>query len=81
MEISRMRLAIILLALPLLAEDAKAPEISTQQQLDYRRAQVNLLNAQAEYRDVVTSMEKTCVPRPVITDAKGDPVCSKEVPK
>lgn len=76
-----MRILLLLSASLLLADDAKAPEISTQQQLDYRRAQVNLLNAQAEYRDVVASMEKTCGSRPVITDAKGDPVCSKEAPK
>ena len=71
-------LALSIVAMAVLAEEAKAPEISMQQQLDYRRAQVKLLEAQSEYQAVVTGMQKTCGELQVITDAKGDPVCGKK---
>jgi len=71
-------LALSIVAMAVLAEEAKAPEISMQQQLDYRRAQVKLLEAQSEYQAVVTGMQQTCGELQVITDAKGDPVCGKK---
>ena len=72
-----MRILLFLSASLLLADDAKAPEITTAQQLDYRRAQVEQLQAQAHMTAVVESMQKTCGERPVITDAKGDPICGE----
>ncbi len=74
-----MKTILFLSASLLLADDAKAPEISTAQQLDYRRAQVEQLQAQAHMTAAVESMQRTCGERPVITDAKGDPIC--EAPK
>ncbi len=66
-----MKTLLFLSASLLLADDAKAPEISMAQQLDYRRAQVNLLTAQAELQATI------CAPRQLVTNAKGDPMCAQ----
>ncbi len=72
-----MKTLLFLSASLLLADDAKAPEISMAQQLDYRRAQVNLLTAQAELQATISAMEKICAPRQLVTNAKGDPMCAQ----
>ncbi len=71
-------LALMILGCALYAEEAAAPEISTAQQLDYRRAQVEQLQAEAHLKAAIEAMIQTCGDRKVITDAKGDPVCGKK---
>ncbi len=71
-------LALMILGCVLYAEEAAAPEISTAQQLDYRRAQVEQLMAETHLKAAIESMQKTCGERQVITDAKGDPICGKK---
>jgi len=72
-----MRLILFLSASLLLADDAKAPEISAEQQLDYLSAQVEQMQANAHMEAAVTSMQKTCGERPVILNEKKRPVCGE----
>lgn len=81
-----MKLAILLLALPLFAEDAKVPQITAEEKLEYRRLQVNLFtvkeqNAQREaaaqklVQDKIDALTRKCGDLPLIGDEKGDPIC------
>ncbi len=74
----RILLVFAIIACGLFAEEAQAPEISKDQQLAYRRAQIKLLEAQGEMQAAVADMQKTCGALQVITDAKGDPICGKK---
>ncbi len=77
----------VLLALPVMADDAKpvpVPQITVEQKLDYQRARADLLVAQAEVartqkilEEKIAAMQKTCGTRQVITDATAnrDPMC------
>jgi hypothetical protein len=58
-----------------LAEDVSAPRLTTEQKLDYRRAQVNLLTAQRAFDDVVQGLRKDCGAGGLVLDQVGDPAC------
>ncbi len=70
-----MKALLFLSASLLLADDAKAPEISKDQQLDYVSAQVEQMQANAHMEAAIQSMKQTCGERPIILNEKKLPVC------
>ncbi len=71
-------LALMILGCTLYAEEAAAPEVSPEQQLAYRDAQVEQLLADSHMKAAIEAMQKTCGDRPLITNEKGRPVCGKK---
>ncbi len=71
-------LALMILGCALYAEEAVAPEITAEQQLAYRDAQVEQLLAESHMQAAIAAMQKTCGERPLITNEKGRPVCGKK---
>jgi hypothetical protein len=76
-----MKTLLFLSASLLLADDAKAPEITIQEQLVYQRLRANLSDAQRAFDNQIFKMQRICGERQLIMGANGDPICGQETTK
>ena len=70
-----MRYLLILIAAICLADEAKAPTITTEHRAKYWRAQVNLIKAQVESDTAIKDMQVDCGEAQVVSGRDGEPIC------
>lgn len=84
-----MKIAIFFIMSLAMAEEAKSPEITVEEQRDWQRARADLEAARAvftaadkAYSDKTNELLKKCgVERGLIKNAQGDPVCGAPAEK